>query len=67
MYCITQSQGDSMGETRFRFGKSIFKLRTSNYDENIHSYQSSHLQSLKECMKFGKLECFSKFRHSMNT
>ena len=30
----------------------------SNYDGNIYTHKSSHLQTHKECLLSGKLECF---------
>ena len=58
LYCQNYGQGKIF--TRFMLGKSIFRLRTSNYDGNIYSYQSSYLQTQKECITFGKCEGFLK-------
>ena len=56
-YFITQSQEDSMEKTRFYGQGKTFRLRASNYDENIYSYKSSNLQA--QNIRFGKLEFFN--------
>ena len=40
LYCLNYCQGKIF--TRFMLEKSIFRLRASNYDGNIYSYQSSY-------------------------
>ena len=39
----------------------IVLFMKSHYDGNIYSYKYSHLETQKECILFGKSECFSKW------
>ena len=49
---VRGNQGSGQGKT--------FRVRTSNFDRNIYYCKSSHLQTQKKCILFGKLKCFSK-------